>query len=348
MDGFSRLPAGRAGLKHGCVLNLSVPASRVTRRRAAVGIALPLLAAAIAMAANAVAPLLSAILVAMVIGALAVNLGGQGEPARASLAVAEKAAKTMLRIGIVLLGLKMSLTDLAAIGWRGLLVVLATVTATFLVTLAVGRRLGLDTGLTTLIAAGFSICGAAAIAAVSQAVKAKGRDVGLAVTLVTIFGMAMIALIPWLSHVLGLETHDAAMWAGASIHEVAQVIATGSILGTGALATATTVKLARVVLVAPVTALVKRQHTGRGGASVPWFVTGFLAAVVLRTLIDLPAVVLQISSIGSTALLAAGMFGLGLTVRVRDLWPLPMRAFALATIATLVAATVSLCLLLLT
>lgn len=330
------------------MLDRTTATARIVTSRSLVGPAVPVAAAALAMAVNAAIPLLSAMLLAIVMGALAANLGGRSERVRISLTRAESAAKTMLRLGIVLLGLTMSLTDLAAIGWRGLLVVLATVSVTFLATSVIGRRLGLDTGLRTLVAAGFSICGAAAIAAVSQTVRAKGRDIGLAIALVTIFGTAMIAVVPWLSDLMGLTEQDAAMWAGASIHEVAQVVAAGSLLGGTALATATTVKLARVVMIAPVTALVKRQHRGGAGAAVPWFVTGFLVAVVLRTILDLPGVVLDVTGHAATLLLAAGMFGLGLTIRVRDLWPLPGRAFALAAIATVVAAAVPLTLLLLT
>ncbi|WP_420113571.1 YeiH family protein [Pseudactinotalea sp.] len=322
-----------------------------TRRpdaRVVVGAAVPLAAAALAMAVTTVVPLLSALLVALALGAVVVNLAPRAGRASQAVGGAEHAAKQMLRLGIVLLGLTLSLSDLAAIGWQGLLVVVATVGVTFVVTVRVGRRLGLDPGLATLIAAGFSICGAAAIAAVSQTVRAKPRDVGLAVSLVTIFGSAMIAVVPWLSHVIGLGEQDAATWAGASIHEVAQVVAAGSVLGGSALATATTVKLARVVMVAPVTAIVKRRHAGSGGAPVPWFVTGFLAAVVLRTLVDVPDPVLGVASVLSTLLLAAGMFGLGLAIRVRDLWPLPGRAFAAAGVATAAALTVPLVILLLT
>ncbi|WP_162458405.1 YeiH family protein [Pseudactinotalea terrae] len=319
----------------------------------AIGAALPVLVALAAMATSALAPLVSALLVALVIGTLTANLAPrrrlpEGQQRTDGLQRAEQVAKHLLRLGIVLLGLQMSLTDLAAIGWRGVALVLATVAATFVVTASLGRRLGLDAGLSTLIAAGFSICGAAAIAAISQTVPTKSRDVGLAVTLVTIFGTAMIVVVPWLAHVLGLGEQEAAMWAGASIHEVAQVVAAGSLLGGGALATATTVKLARVVMVAPVTAIVKRQHGAGEGASVPWFVTGFLSAVALRTVVDISPQILDVAGPAATLFLAAGMFGMGLAIRLRDLWPLPVRAFGLAAIATVVAAAVPLTMLLLT
>jgi uncharacterized integral membrane protein (TIGR00698 family) len=328
------------------VRNLNPNAQRPTAL--AVAAALPVLAALVAAAVHALVPLLSALLAAILLGALTSNLAGRRDRTQV-LQRAEQVAKHLLRLGIVLLGVTMSLTDLALIGWRGIALVLATVAVTFIVTATLGRRLGLDAGLSTLIAAGFSICGAAAIAAISQTLPVKNRDVGLAVTLVTVFGTAMIAVVPWAAALLGLGQQEAAMWAGASIHEVAQVVAAGSLLGGGgALATATTVKLARVVMVAPVTAITKRRHRTGTGASVPWFVTGFLAAVVLRTVGVIPEALLDVVTSGATLLLAAGMFGMGLAIRVRDLWPLPIRAFALAAIATVVAAVVPLTLLLVT
>ena len=307
----------------------------------------PLAVAAVAMVAAARFPLVSALLLAMGIGVVVANTVGRRPHARPALQGTERAAKHLLRAGIVLLGLRIAVSDLGAIGWRGVAVVVATVAVTFAATMWLGARLGLDRGLTTMVAAGFSICGAAAVATVSEQVHAKQRDVGVALALVTVMGTVMIGVVPWLSSVLGLSEQDAAVWAGAAIHEVAQVVAAGSLLGAGALATATSVKLARVALLAPVTAVVGRMAIGsRGRAGVPWFVTGFLVAVVVRSLGVFPLVVVEVALTVSTLLLAAGMFGLGLAIRATELWPLPGRAIALASSATAVAAALPLAILL--
>lgn len=320
-------------------------------RTRALGWLLPLAVAALAMVVSARFPLVSALLLAMGVGVVLANTAARARSAETVLRAGAGASKHLLRAGIVLLGLRISVADLGAIGWRGVAVVLATVAVTFAATMWLGARLRLDRGLVTMIAAGFSICGAAAIATVSQQVRARQRDVGVALALVTVMGTVMIGVVPWLARVIGLSADDAAVWAGASIHEVAQVVAAGSLIGTGALATATTVKLARVVLLAPVTAVVGRMGAGRAGtgarAGVPWFVTGFLLAVVVRSLGVLPAAVVDAALVASTLLLAAGMFGLGLAIRARDLRPLPGRAIALASAATAIAAAVPLGILLL-
>lgn len=322
------------------------------RRPPLVGWLVPLGAALGCVALSARFPLVSALLLAIVAGVVVANTCDRGPRSTRVLRDSAVAAKHLLRTGIVLLGLRLAVDEVLGIGWQGLVVVLATVAATFAATTWFGRRLGLDRALTTLVAAGFSICGAAAIATVAEQVRARQRDVALALALVTLYGTVMIAAVPWLAGVIGLDEPAAAVWAGASIHEVAQVVAAASILGPGALAVATTVKLARVVMLAPVAALVGHGGAPDGPASsrtrwrVPWFVTGFLLAVLVRSTGLVPPMVLDVALDASTLLLAAGMFGLGLAIHVRELWPVPSRLLALGGAATLVAAGVPLVLLL--
>jgi uncharacterized integral membrane protein (TIGR00698 family) len=305
--------------------------------------ALPALAAAtVAVVVSAFYPLVGPLLVALAIGAVVANSRLATLPVLAGHA---GATKLLLRLGVVLLGLKLPLGDIASFGPRGVAVVAITVVVTFTSTIQIGRRLGLDRDFVTLLASGFSICGAAAIAAVDDAVHAKQKDVALAVALVTLYGSAMIALVPWLSGVIGLTDRQSAIWVGASIHEVAQVAAAASIVGTGALAVAMTIKLGRVLLLAPTYAVATRRATAEGGSGttlVPWFVVGFAIAAGLRSTGWLPEGVLDVTDLATTFLLAAGMFGLGLGIRARQLWPVPPQALVLATASTTVAAAASL------
>ncbi|KRF11324.1 hypothetical protein ASG90_16305 [Nocardioides sp. Soil797] len=292
-------------------------------------------------------PLLGPLLVALVLGVVCANLGPTG---RHLVGQSPRVDAFLLRAGVVLLGLKVVVADVIDLGVGALTVVLVTVIATYAVTQVVGRALGLDRELTTLIAAGFSICGAAAVAAVESSIRARPRDVGLAVALVTAFGSLMIVVVPTLGEIIGLDQQQSAVWAGASIHEVAQVVAAASLVGGGAaaLATAMSVKLARVALLAPVQVVSGRlcrvDRQGREGALVPLSLIGFLAAVAVRASGLLPATALDLASDVTTCLLAAAMFGLGTTIVARQLWPLPVKALLLAVIATLVAGGVSLAL----
>ena len=306
----------------------------------------PLLAAVLAVVVGRLAPLLGPLLVALVLGTVVANTRLRGHP---GLRDHHAATGVLLRLGVVLVGLRLPLDEVLAIGLPGIVVVLATVALTFTLTRRLGRVLGLDAPLVALVAAGFSICGAAAVAAVSDAVRAGRRDVALAVALVTVHGSVLIAALPWLARTLGLSRHQAAIWAGASIHEVAQVAVAASLLGGGAIAVAMTVKLGRVALLAPVYVVIARgdRQPAGGVPLVPWFVIGFAVAVAVRSTVPLPGGLLSLADGVTTLLLAAGMFGLGLGLRLRDLWPVPRAALVLATVSTVVAAGSSLVLVLL-
>lgn len=288
-------------------------------------------------------PLLSPLLLALVAGTLVAN-----SPFVRLSVVADHARATplLLRLGVAALGLQLPFGDIVGIGPAGLVVIVVTVAVTFRGTLLIGRRLGLDDGFVLLLSAGFSICGAAAIAGVQDSVRAKEKFVALAVAMVTIFGSAMIVLVPWLAGVIGLTDHQAAIWAGASIHEVAQVAAAGSLIGGPAVALAMTVKLGRVALLAPISALLAKGAKGTSAPLVPWFILAFAVAVAVRSAGLLPAQVLEGTSLAITLLLAAGMYGLGMGIRAKDLWPLPVQALVLASVSTLVAGGTSLALVL--
>ena len=309
--------------------------------RAVATIATSLVAAVISLKLSSVIPLIGPLLWALIIGIIVAN---SPEPISGRLRTTGGGVQMMLRLGVAMIGLKLSLYDLLALGLPGLIVIVATVTATYVGTLWLGRILRLESGLVQLIAGGFAICGAAAIVAINETVRANRRDVGLALALVTLFGSLMIILIPASSRALGLSNEQAAIWAGASIHEVAQVVAAASLIGTAALAPATTIKLGRVLMLAPVVAFAGRSRSDaqRSLSPLPWFVAAFLVAVVIATTGVLPPAVLRITDLITVLLLAAGMFGLGTGIAVKDLWPIPKRALALSVGATFIATGVSL------
>ncbi|MDN5853918.1 MAG: putative sulfate exporter family transporter [Actinomycetia bacterium] len=313
----------------------------------AAGLAVPLAVAGAAIILGQVVVLVSPLLIALAIGAVIGNspLGGH-----AALRGQAGTTKLLLRVGVVLLGLRLPLQDLVDVGVRGIAVIAVTVVATFTLTCFVGARLGLDRGLVSLIASGFSICGASAIAAVETGIRRRDEDVALAIAMVTIFGTAMIVALPLLGTALGLTDIQLGVWAGASIHEVAQVVAAASTAGAVAVAIATTIKLGRVSLLAFAFIAARRRERSGGdpaagdGATplVPWFVIGFVIAAGVRTSGALGPGVLDVADVATTVLLASAMFGLGMMMKVAALFPVPWRAFALAGAATVIAASVSL------
>lgn len=232
-------------------------------------------------------------------------------------------ARTLLRAGIVLLGLKLGLGDIAALGWVTVLTTVGVVVLTFGGTWWLGRALGLPGREPLLVASGFAICGASAIGAMGAAVRARHEEQAVPVALVTLCGTLAIAVLPALWHPLGLTAPEFGQWVGAGVHDVGQVVATAQVAGASALAVAVVVKLTRVLLLAPMVAIAagveRRRATDAAAprpAIVPLFVVGFLAAVLLRTFVPLPEELLAGADLVQTTLLAMALFALGASIRV--------------------------------
>jgi uncharacterized integral membrane protein (TIGR00698 family) len=321
------------------------------RRRAASplpGLALALGVAVLVMLVAPLLPGISPLILAIVLGMVLANLAPLPAVLGPGLSFS---SKRLLRAGIVLLGLQVVLGDLLSLGAGMLAVVVAVVTGGILGTLALGRLLGVGRRLTLLIACGFSICGAAAVAAAAGVTDPRDEheeDTVTAVALVVLCGTAMIALVPALTALLGLGERTAGLWAGASIHEVAQVVAAGGALGGTALTLAVIVKLARVLMLAPVMAVLSLRERRAGAADgrrpplVPLFVLGFLAMVAARSALPLPGALLDAGSLAQTLMLAAAMFALGTGVRARALLRVGLRPFALAALSTALVAGIAL------
>ncbi|MFF4382059.1 YeiH family protein [Kitasatospora sp. NPDC001547] len=219
------------------------------------GLLLAALGVAAALGIHELVPAVPELTAAVVLGMVAAHLPGLRPVVRGVARPGlSTAGKRLMRLGIVLLGLKLSLDDVLGLGWATVAMVLAVVAATFGGTLWLGRRLGLPGDQPLLVATGYSICGASAIGAVSQAAGSEEEDVAASVALVTLCGTLAIAVLPLLQQPLGLGELEFGRWVGASVHDVGQVVATAQTGGAGALREAVLVKLMRVVLLAPLVA----------------------------------------------------------------------------------------------
>jgi len=319
------------------------------------------LTACIAAAALLVvrAPGLSAfspMIVAMVMGIALRNTAGVATWAKPGIGFS---VKRLLRIAIVLLGLQLTLAQVVAVGGRGILIIAATLLASFVVTVRIGRWLGVDRKLAELIAAGTSICGASAVIATNTVTQAPDEDVSYAVACVTIFGSLAMLVYPWLPTPLGLDPQAYGLWAGASIHEVAQVVAAGFQNGQAAGEFATIAKLARIMMLAPMVLLLgllaQRAAATRDDAAtsaarppMPWFVLGFVAMVGLGSVISIPADwKLGVATLTSF-LLSTALAAMGLDTDLRKLAGEGVRPALLGAFASMFIASFSLALIKLT
>jgi uncharacterized integral membrane protein (TIGR00698 family) len=265
------------------------------------------------------APWVSPLTVAVVLGVLVANT--VGVPARAGPGL-RIAGRLLLRIGVALLGLQLVPADVADLGAAPVLALCGGVVLVFTCSLALGRRLGLAPGRAALVAVGVAVCGAAAVAAMSSVTDSDEEDAATAVAVVTLYGSAAVLLLPLAAAALALPPAATGAWAGAGVHEVAQVVATAAPAGEVALLTAVVVKLVRVLMLVPLVLFVAVLHRRASGTRatpgtlVPWFLTAFVVAVAVRSTGLLPAVVLDAGRTASVLLLAAALVSLGTGVHL--------------------------------
>ena len=293
------------------------------------GLALAAIGAAAGYGVHLLLPGLPWLTAALILGVLSASIpplrGSLDGPLKPGLALA---GRRLLRLGIVVLGLKLSLGDIARLGWVAILAIVILVAVSFVITWFVGRLFRLEGDQAVLMAAGFSICGVSAVGAMAAARRSREEDTGTPITLVTLYGTLAIVVLPALAGLLGLGNRQFGHWVGASVHDVGQVVATAQTAGAAALAVAVVVKLTRVLMLAPVVAIASIQTRRRDStldasesrpAIVPLFIIGFVAAVLLRSFVPLPTALLSTADVVQSALLASALFGIGASLRLERL-----------------------------
>jgi uncharacterized integral membrane protein (TIGR00698 family) len=323
------------------------------------GLAVAGVAVLLSFALHALVPVVPLLTASVALGILVAQLPAARRMLNGPLAPGlHFAAKTLMRAGIVLLGLKLSLGDIGRLGWFAILVIVVLVVATFFGTWWLGRLFRLPGDQPLLVAAGFAICGASAIGAMGSVTGSRREEQATPVALVTLCGTLAIAVLPLLQAPLGLTNLEFGHWVGAGVHDVGQVVATAQIAGPAALAIAVVVKLTRVLMLAPMVAgaslVVRRRALGavasgvnenegetRRPAVVPLFVAGFLAAVLLHSFVFVPPPVLAGADVVQTVLLAAALFGLGSAVRFATLVKTGGRSLAVGGLAWLLVAALA-------
>jgi len=310
----------------------------MTRLRWFPGLALAVVGAAAGFGLHLLLPGLPWLTAALILGVLAGSIPplrrGLDGPLAPGLALA---GRRVLRLGIVVLGLKLSLVDIALLGWVAILAIVALVAASFTITWLVGRLFRLEGDQAVLMAAGFSICGVSAVGAMAAARRSPQTDTGTPITLVTLYGTLAIVVLPVLASLLRLDDRQFGHWV------VGQVVATAQTAGAAALAVAVVVKLTRVLMLAPMVAIASIQTRRRDAVRdsgqdasrdawsrrppiVPLFITGFLAAVLVRSFLPLPDTVLATADILQSVLLATALFGIGASLRLEQLARSGLRA----------------------
>jgi uncharacterized integral membrane protein (TIGR00698 family) len=320
------------------------------------------LSAALGLGAGAVSGIMVAILLGLAVGN-AVKL-----PAAFKEGISF-AVKRVLRLGIVLLGLRLSIAEVGSIGIKALPIILVTIPAAILIVGYLGRRIQLPERLGSLIAVGTAICGNTAIVAVSPTIGAKEEETSYAVACITVFGLFAMLVYPFVAHwMFGGDPFASGLFLGSAVHDTSQVAGAGMVYqeyyhAPEALNVATVTKLERnlsMLIVIPLMAILYHRKSNEGSEApawwtmVPLFVVGFAAMSLLRTVGDLGGArplglldadqwhtAIKFGKEAASYCLAIAMAGVGLGTSIKGLRSIGLKPLALGLVSALIVGLIS-------
>ena len=279
---------------------------------------------------------LDGLVVAILAGTLFHTIFGLGTRFRAGVSFS---AKIVLEVAIVLLGGTISASAIAASGVPLIATTVGVVAIALLASYGIGRALGLDDKLATLVSCGNSICGNSAIMAAAPAIDARAEDVAASIGFTAVLGIVAVLMLPLCVLLLGLDEWHYGVVAGLSVYAVPQVLAATAPVGAVSAQIGTLVKLVRVLMLGPVVLLVGLRYRRQGGRRlplsvlVPWFIIGFLALMLARSFGLLPDVAVDPLREASSLLTLVAMAGLGLSVNLRSVLASGGRVLAAGTLS---------------
>lgn len=335
----------------------TVPNRPLTLHRATALIPGLLVVGAIAAVATVIGhglPLLGAPVAGIVIGVLFSSTLRHRAPLQSGITYSKS---FVLQLAVVVLGSQLSLRQVARVGVESLPVMLGTLAVCLALAFLLGRWLGVDRDLRTLIGVGTAICGASAIAAVSPVIKAKSNDVAYAISTIFLFNVAAVLAFPPLGHALGLSQHAFGLFAGTAVNDTSSVVAAATTYGADAGNYAVVVKLTRTLMIIPVCiglAVLARRRTDRPSPIaehgvlaralrlVPWFLVGFLLVAAANSIGLVPGASHQALQQTSLFLITMALTAIGLSTDAGALRRAGARPLVLGLLLWIAVATSSL------
>ena len=259
------------------------------------------------------------------------------------------ASSTVLRIGVALLGLRLTIDHVVTLGWQTVLALMVSVGLTIGLGLLLARLFKVGSNLGVLIGGATAICGASAALAISSVLPKSAsleRDTALTVVGVTTLSTMAMVVYPIITQWLGFDSVMAGQFIGATIHDVAQVVGAGYSLSQSAGDAATITKLMRVAFLMPVLvviSLVVRAHMAKSiGAErtvktplLPWFAVVFLVLMLINSTGWVPSLIQAAASDVSQAFLVLAIAGVGLKTSLKEVTQLGWRPVAMIFLVTL-------------
>ena len=259
----------------------------------------------------------------------------------------ELAANGLLRLGVALLGLRMTFADVMTLGWVPILVVCSAVLLTLGFGIVVARLMGLSARLGTLTGGAVAICGASAAMAISSVLPAdddQRKETLFTVIGVTTLSTTAMVFYPLVSHFFGLSDTETGLFLGATIHDVAQVVGAGYSVSGEVGDLSTFVKLLRVAMLVPVVILIglvarsrlsQRVDDAQSVPPIPWFLVLFVALFIANSFSLFPATVVDVAASGASWLLLTAIAALGVRTSLKEIVGVGIRPVVLMAAETL-------------
>lgn len=270
-------------------------------------------------------------------------------------------SKKILQWSIILLGFEMNLFNVIKVGGQSLLVMVFTLSASFITAYFVGKALKVDGKAACLIGVGTSICGGSAIAATAPVIRADDEEVAQAISTIFLFNIIAVFIFPPLGHLIGLTDTGFGMWAGTAINDTSSVVAAGASWSSAAgnntaLAFATIVKLTRTLMIVPITLVLAvyttRKMMKQGGDAegnnysikkiFPWFVLGFVLTAIIATFVPLPEGLPETLVMIGKFMIVMAMTAIGLNTNLKKLLTNGLKPICLGLCCWFIVAVVSL------
>lgn len=255
-------------------------------------------------------------------------------------------SKKLLRLGIILYGFRLTLTDIFEVGVSAIVIDAIVVTVTILGGVWIGRMLKMDKETALLTSVGSGICGAAAVLGAESTIRTQPYKTAVAVATVVIFGTISMILYPILynSGMLGLSPQEMGIYTGSTLHEVAHAVGAGNAMGEQVGGVSVIVKMIRVMLLVPVLLVLavwaaRRVKTAgveggeaKGKIAIPWFAILFLVVICFNSLNLLPEVFVDAINYFDTFLLTMAMAALGAETSIEKFKKAGAKPFILALV----------------
>jgi uncharacterized integral membrane protein (TIGR00698 family) len=314
-----------------------------------------LAATAIAIAAQLAAPhaRIPAVMLAIVFGALAGNLFA-GTSRKSLSPGLQLFTKKVLKVAIVLLGLKFTAEQARNLGGPVITLIGACLVLALMVAAVLARPFGVTRRIALLLGCGTAICGATAVVTIAPLVKAEEDEVAFSIATIFLFNVVALFAFPYVGRALGLGDLAFGAWVGTSVNDTAAVVATGHAYSEGARAYATAIKLIRTLALVPMAIVVATStaslRRSEGGAKLslgevfPWFVLGFAIVAALGNLLDLPKPLVSNVLLVADWMITGVLAAVGLNLDAKKIFGSGARSLALGFAIAVIMAGASLAL----